>query len=121
MQQNNNIESVQFGGLWKMLLGAVAALPRVYLLFDALDELAVEKYIFLQRLLELAQTESKSIKLLMTSRPLPYLQKLLTGPHEVSLRLSGYKVEQDLIRYTSHRMANHKDGMVSVLTTNIRR
>lgn len=62
---------------WEALLAAVSTVPKVYVVFDALDELAVEVDNFLRCLLELGQNKPNSIKLLMTSRPVSRLQTVL--------------------------------------------
>jgi len=100
--------------LCRILLSALSTVPKVYVLLDALDELAVEKDDFLRCLLELGQKKPSSIKLILTSRPLPHLQTVLKGSFLANLRLTGRKVEEDIAKYITYRMANQQER---VLTT----
>ena len=112
IEQHPVVGNVPFHELWRILLQALSAVPRVYVLLDALDELAVEEDGFLRCLLELGQI-SDSIKLLMTSRPLPHLQTVLKGPFLVNIRLAGRRVENDIATYITHRMAMQKQKVLT--------
>ena len=114
IEQHPVIETVPFHELWRMFLATLSTVPRVYVLFDALDELAVEDGDFLQCLLELGQKRPDSIKLIITSRPLSSLQVVLKGPFLANLRLSGRMVEKDIATYITHRIA---DQQIRDLTT----
>jgi hypothetical protein len=114
MGQNSNIENVMFLTLWKAFVSAISASSKVYLIFDALDELAVEQDNFLQCLLDLGQKWSKCVKLLLTSRPMSHLQKSLDSPAIVSLRLAGRMVEQDIGTYISYRLATSPGRVLTI-------
>lgn len=109
MEQEPIVGKLPLHELWKTLVSALSTVPKVYFLFDALDELAVEKDNFLQYLPELGQKKPSSIKLILTSRPEPHLQAVLKGPFLANLRLTGHKVEKDIATYITHRMVNEKE------------
>lgn len=96
IKQHPVVGNVPFHELWRMLLSALSTVPKIYVLLDALDELAVEKGDFLNALLELGRLRPDSIKLVMTSRPLPHLQMGLKGSFLVKIRLTGNRVEKDI-------------------------
>src|SRR6266498_1352566 len=104
MEQHPEVEHVPFHELWRTLITVLPTIAKVYVVFDALDELAVEQDKFLDNLLDLGQKKPQSIKLIITSRPLPHLQKVLKGPSLVDLRLVGRMVERDVATYITHRM-----------------
>ncbi|RFU23819.1 hypothetical protein B7463_g12519, partial [Scytalidium lignicola] len=100
--------------LWRILLAGLSTVPRVYLVFDALDELAIDEDGFLQCLVDLAQMKPDSIKLIMTSRPLPHLQTALKGPFITNVRLSGHRVEKDINVYITHRLSTQRERSLSM-------
>lgn len=109
VEQHPLVWNVPFHELWRILLSALSTVPKVCVLFDALDEHAVEEDNFLECLLELGQKRPDSIKLIMTSRPLAHLQMVLKGPFLASIRLSGSRVERDIATYITHRIANQQE------------
>lgn len=71
-------KDIAFSELWQTLLGALQLFERIYCIVDALDELDHEHtQPLLQRLVALGNVRPGAIKLLMTSRPLPQIQKVL--------------------------------------------
>jgi ankyrin repeat protein len=113
MEQEPAVGKLPVHGLWKILLSALSTVPKVYILLDALDELAVEEDGFLQCLLELGQKMPSSIKLILTSRPQPHLQTVLKGSFLANLRLTGRMVEKDIATYITHRMANQRERILT--------
>jgi ankyrin repeat protein len=113
IKQHPDVSRTPFHELWKILLLALTTVPKVYLLFDALDELAVEEGDFLRCLLELGQQKSASIKLLITSRALPYLQDALSDPSIAIVRLTGRKVNRDIAIYIMHRIVQQHERILT--------
>ncbi|OJJ03051.1 hypothetical protein ASPVEDRAFT_889539 [Aspergillus versicolor CBS 583.65] len=97
-------EYTPFQELWRAFLFALSTLPRAYVVFDALDELAVEENGFLPLLLELAQMSPRSIKLIITSRPVSHLVDGLRGPSLGLIRLTKRAVEGDIGTYIDQRL-----------------
>jgi hypothetical protein len=114
IEQHPVVSNAPFHELWKILLSALSTVPKVYVLFDALDELAVEEDDFIQCLLQLGQRRPESIKLAMTSRPLPYLQTSLKGSFLMNIRLTGSRVENDIATYINHRMTIQQERILTV-------
>ncbi|KAJ5619208.1 hypothetical protein N7510_003192 [Penicillium lagena] len=109
-QQHSAVEGAPFEELWRSLLFALSTLPMVYLVFDALDELDTEQCGFFQCPYELGQQKPESIKLIMTSRPIPLLQNALRGAHIVRIRLEGGDIENDIATYLSQRLTNKQQS-----------
>ncbi|KAK2759133.1 hypothetical protein FQN54_003232 [Arachnomyces sp. PD_36] len=107
-KQNSSIEYVSFQELWRAFLFALSTLPRAYVVFDALDELAVEQNGFLALLLELAQMSPQSIKLIITSRPVSHLVNALRGPSLGLIRLKKRDVESDIATYIDQRLVKQE-------------
>jgi ankyrin repeat protein len=114
MEQHPEVEHVPFHELWKTLISVLTTIPKVYVVFDALDELAVEKDKVLDNLLDLGQKKPQSIKLIITSRPLLHLQTVLKGPFLVDLRLRGRMVERDIATYITHRITYQQERNLTV-------
>ncbi|KAL4905611.1 hypothetical protein BDW74DRAFT_185125 [Aspergillus multicolor] len=98
------IEDVPFHELWSAFSMVISALPRVYIVIDALDELAVEENDFLSLLLALSGQKPASIKLVTTGRPVPHLQNVLRGPSLSVIRLTERAVQADIATYVAHRL-----------------
>ena len=108
------VGGVPFSGLWRVLLFGLSTVPKIYLVFDALDELSTEEDEFLKCLADLGGKSPESIKLVMTSRPLPYLQAVLKGSFLTNVRLSGRRIEKDIHTYISHRLACQQERSLTV-------
>ena len=111
LAQHTNVDSVPFHELWNLFLFGLDTVPKVYVLFDALDELAVENDGFLQLLQKLGQQSPESAKLIITSRPEAHLQTALKGSFQNRIRLTGAMVDQDIATYIAHRVASQRDNL----------
>jgi ankyrin repeat protein len=109
MGQHPEIGQVPCHELWRTIMSVLPTFPKVYVVLDALDELAVEQHCFLENLLELSKKKPQTIKVIVTSRPLPHLQKKFVGRNVVSLRLSGRFVQEDVARYITHRLTSQQE------------
>ncbi|KAL4922034.1 ankyrin repeat-containing domain protein [Aspergillus aurantiobrunneus] len=108
-KQNSSIEYCPFQELWQAFLLGLSTLTRAYIVFDALDELAVEENDFLPLLLDLAQLSPPSIKLIITSRPVPHLLDVLRGPSLALIRLTRRAVESDIATYIEQRLSQQEE------------
>ncbi|KAK1142054.1 hypothetical protein N8T08_008260 [Aspergillus melleus] len=102
--KNRGVQEVPFGGIWKCLSSALAAMPKVYCVVDALDEMESGHDHFLQDLLNLGRNSPKSIKLILTSRQVPHLEKHLGGSCLLDLRLDRRNVDRDIAIYITQRL-----------------
>ncbi len=107
-KQRSSSECTPSQELWQAFLFALSTLPRAYVVFDALDELAVEQNDFLPLLSELAQMGPKSTKLIITSRPVPHLVDGLRGPPFGLIRLTKRAVESDIGTYIEQRLVQQE-------------
>lgn len=101
--QNPNVGTVPFSEIWECLSSALAAMPKVYCVVDALDEMEPGHGQFLHDLLNLGRKSPKSIKLILTSRQLPHLEKHLGGSCLLDLRLDRRNVDRDIAIYITQR------------------
>ena len=99
------IETISFDDLWKTLIGALCMLPKVYCVADALDEMDMGNERFLQQLLDLGRHKTSSIKVLMTSRLVPRIEKVLKHSTVVHLSLFESAVNADIMHYVRTRLA----------------
>ncbi|KAH8429780.1 uncharacterized protein LDX57_007452 [Aspergillus melleus] len=102
--KNRDVEAVPFSEIWKCLSSALVAMPKVYCVVDALDEMESGHDQFLQDLLNFGRESPKSIKLILTSRQLPHLEKHLGGSCLLDLRLDRRNVDRDIAMYITQRL-----------------
>ncbi|KAL5350008.1 hypothetical protein ACLOAV_005044 [Pseudogymnoascus australis] len=100
-------ESVAATDLWLHLRAAITHLPRAYLVVDALDEMdrGESMKIFLQKLAELGQWRPSQVKIIITSRPVQYVEGLLHLTKALHLRLEERQVDVDIAAYVQHQLA----------------
>ncbi|KAB8265038.1 ankyrin repeat-containing domain protein [Aspergillus pseudonomiae] len=108
------VDSVPFHELWNLFLFGIDTVPKVYVILDALDELAIENDGFLQSLQKLGQRSPESTKLIITSRPEAHLQTALKCTFQNRIRLTGAMIEQDIATYIAHRLGNQQDNSAVV-------
>jgi hypothetical protein len=78
----------------------------VYCIVDALDEMDDADFDgMVQKLVALGTTASGKVKVMMTSRPLPKIEKALASPDIIHLRLDPEVLSPDVARYVNTRMA----------------
>lgn len=94
--------------LWQHLRTALSHLSRAYLVVDALDEMdqGSDASTFLQHLSELANYRPSRIKIIMTSRPVASIDRLLPSKSMLRLRLDEENVDQDISTYVKARLAD---------------
>ncbi|KAL3472288.1 ankyrin repeat-containing domain protein [Aspergillus californicus] len=104
-ENQRNVEDISFNELWQLLLDCFSFLGKVYCVVDALDELDSEQTDdFLRRLVHLGRTRPGSVKILMTSRPLPQIQKVLNTPSVLQVRLEDRQTNKDISLFIQHRL-----------------
>lgn len=114
MEDDQRLDDISTDEFWHILLHAVAFIPRLYCVVDALDEMDISKLAFLDRLVELGKQQHSVIKVLMTSRPLPRIESILRTPSilQISIlqiRLQQNMVDTDISIYANHRLQEHAD------------
>ena len=99
-----DIDSVRLDELWDELCMALEGLPRVYCFADALDEMNDGNDQFIRQLEELGQRRPGSIKVFLTSRPIPHIESILRSPKILTGRLEQTMIYPDIVKYVETRM-----------------
>jgi ankyrin repeat protein len=110
LSQEHAVRGNELGLVWPALVEALkddtGAKPRVFCVVDALDEMDDEDFEgMVGRLVALGTTESAKVRVLMTSRPLPHIERALGHPGVMRLRLDPALLSPDVARYIDARMA----------------
>jgi len=109
MDDRRALDNISTNEFWQDLVRALVFLPKVYCIVDALDEMDIDQEEFLKNLVALGKRKPSTIKLLMTSRPLPRIESFLKDPSILQVRLGQVKVDKDIALYVSHRLQNRAD------------
>jgi hypothetical protein len=105
MDSHASIEQVRFQELWQALLSALCEMPEAYVVIDGLDEIQTGADDLFAGLVDLAKIKPITVKAIVSSRPLPQLEAILTGPFLVGLRLRGTVLAKDISKYVTHRLS----------------
>jgi hypothetical protein len=104
MKKQGDIKGLSYEELWKVFEASLGAMPKVYCIADALDEMETGNEKFIRQLLNLGFRKPESIKVLMTSRLLARVQNYLKDPAPSSIRLDRPFVNQDIAFYARSRL-----------------
>ena len=102
---NRELESLGIDQLWKHLKTALAHLPRVYLVADALDEMDRGNDEFLKALARLGLWRPGQVKVLITSRPVATVEAPLREFTALRIRLEEQLVDSDIATFVQHTLA----------------
>ncbi|KAL8656814.1 MAG: hypothetical protein Q9226_002552 [Calogaya cf. arnoldii] len=105
IEQTSSRESVSFEDLWKCLCSAIVIFPKIYCVADALDEMESGNDWFLHRLVELGRLKPSTMKLVMTSRQAPHIEKIFREPMVLSINLDRTLIDQDIATYIHHLLS----------------
>ena len=105
LRNNRSLESVAFDELWDNLIAALSILPRVFCIADALDEMDMGNEAFMRQLIQLGNRCSSPVKVLMTSRPLPWIEKVLNAPSVLQIPLRLPLIDHDIAIYVESRLS----------------
>ncbi|KAL8860194.1 MAG: hypothetical protein Q9178_003458 [Gyalolechia marmorata] len=100
-------ESVTFKDLWTAFCLAAAASPKIYCVADALDEMEPGNEWFLLTLAELGQQKPSTLKLLLTSRQSPHIERVYKEPLVISVNLDRRLIDHDIVTYIHHLLSNN--------------
>lgn len=109
IDERRSLDSISSLELWQDLVSALSLLPKVYCIVDALDEMDIDQESFFKNLVDLGKNRPSSIKLLMTSRPLPRVEAILRDPSVLQIRLEESLVDKDIAVYVDHRLRNYPE------------
>jgi ankyrin repeat protein len=104
MDDRRALENITANEFWHDLVYALVSLPKVYCVVDALDEMDIDQDAFFEDLVDLGKRKPSTIKILMTSRPLPRIETYLKDPSVLQVRLEQWKVDEDIALYVQYRL-----------------
>ncbi|KAH6853304.1 hypothetical protein B0I37DRAFT_358941 [Chaetomium sp. MPI-CAGE-AT-0009] len=102
---NRELESLSADDLWKHLKTALAHMPRVYLVADALDEMGVGNDQCLKALGRLGMWRPGEVKVVITSRPVPSVETPLREFPALRIRLEEQLVDTDIATFVAHKLS----------------
>ncbi|KAK4150484.1 ankyrin-2 [Chaetomidium leptoderma] len=102
---SRKLESLGTDDLWKHLKTALAHMPRVYLIADALDEMSKGNDECLRALAKLGLWRPGQVKVLITSRPVNTVEAPLREFPALRIRLEERLVDTDIATYVEHCLA----------------
>lgn len=103
--KEGGVEQLALADLYQLLRTALQDMRKVYLVADALDELEQDNLEpFVTLIDELGQCRPLEIKLIVTSRPLAVVDKLVRGIKVLDVRLDKQFIESDISKYIWHRI-----------------
>ncbi|CAG9998801.1 unnamed protein product [Clonostachys byssicola] len=112
VDKRQSLSNVPMATMWQEIKSAVAYIPKVYCVVDALDEMDSNQDAFLQALAELGRWRSSRLKIIITSRPVPKVERPLRQESILHIRLDEKHVDEDIANYVAH----HLDKTSKVLT-----
>ncbi|KAL2688929.1 hypothetical protein Neosp_002979 [[Neocosmospora] mangrovei] len=100
-----SVDSLSTLELWHLLRLALKSIPKAYCVVDALDEMdqsALEP--FLQFLDQLGKIHPGRLKLVITSRPIATIERIMRNLRLLDIRLGKDLVNHDISTYLHHRL-----------------
>ncbi|PTD06270.1 Ankyrin-3 [Fusarium culmorum] len=100
-----SVEDLTMSELWHLLRLALRSIGKAYCVVDALDEMDHEfMEHFLQVLDQLGNIHPDRVKLIITSRPITTIEKIVRNLRLLDIRLGKDKVDPDILKYLHHRL-----------------
>jgi len=81
-------------------------MPRCYCVLDAIDEIKMGNESFMRDLIELGQVKPATLKILITSRPLPYIENIFGDQRVLRISLRPSSLDADIAIYVKNRLAS---------------
>ncbi|RBR24477.1 uncharacterized protein FIESC28_02673 [Fusarium coffeatum] len=107
-----SVDRLTVTDLWHLLKLALRSIPRAYFVVDALDEMDQDVFQdFLHLLDQLGNSNSGRVKLIITSRPIPLIERTVRNIKVLDIRLNNDQVSPDILKYLRHRV----DGVFPTL------
>ncbi|RBQ74046.1 hypothetical protein FVER14953_20389 [Fusarium verticillioides] len=102
IDESRDLDSISVDELWRYLRTALASVPRVYCVADALDEMDHGNSEFINHLAELAHWKPSSVKVLLTSRPTSGVEAAMRGTSFLHIRMDEKAVDVDISSYVRY-------------------
>ncbi|KAJ5263971.1 hypothetical protein N7478_011576 [Penicillium angulare] len=112
MQKHYTVASVPFENLWKSFITCLGSIKQpVFCVVDALDEMkrGKESDQFLDDFLN--RKTPDTVKVLLTSRQVPHVERHMNGACLVDLRLDRRNVDRDIAVYLTQRLEDSQLGI----------
>ena len=107
MEKSPNQQDVSFDELWYCLRAAAIAIPRLYCIADALDEMEPGHAAFLDKLVLLGRVNPTSLKVVATSRKSPHIEAVFKELATINLALDPRLIRQDIVTFIYHCLSHH--------------
>ena len=107
LERSISHESVTFEDLWTPFVQAAVAFPKIYCVADALDEMEPGNDWILHRLAELGRQTPSTLKMLLTSRQSPHIEKVYKEPLVLSINLDRRLIDHDIATYIHHLLSDN--------------
>ncbi|KAF9767657.1 hypothetical protein IL306_015141, partial [Fusarium sp. DS 682] len=102
VDEGRSLDSISINELWRHLKTALASIPRVYCVADALDEMDDGNSEFISQLAELGHWKPSCVKVLLTSRPTANVEAAMRGMKSLDLRMEEKLVDIDISIYVRY-------------------
>ncbi|CAI6029865.1 unnamed protein product [Clonostachys chloroleuca] len=106
IDRNRGIDDVSENDMWGELKLALGALPKVFCVVDALDEMDKGNDEFLKALAILGRWRPSNVKVIVTSRPVPAVERPLQQIPMLHIRLDESHVDVDIATYVDYCLKN---------------
>jgi hypothetical protein len=102
------LESIFAVDLWLDLRMALRQVSKAFIVIDALDEMdsGDEMQSFLESIAELGRWRPEHTKLIVTSRPVAYVEVSLRKSNAINIRLLEKLVDSDITTFVAHRLSS---------------
>jgi len=104
LSRESCVEGLEMTKLWDTLVGALERIDKVYCVADALDEMDDQHATFVEKLRELGMRKPETIKVLLTSRPVPRIEAQLRDTAVEAVRLDPVQIYPDIVAYVDSRL-----------------
>ncbi|CCT61712.1 uncharacterized protein FFUJ_01804 [Fusarium fujikuroi IMI 58289] len=102
VDEGRDLDSISIDELWRHLRTALACVPKVYCVADALDEMDHGNSEFINQLAELGDWKPSSVKVLLTSRPTSGVEAAMRGTRFLHIRMDEKAVDVDISSYVGY-------------------
>ncbi|VUC29092.1 unnamed protein product [Clonostachys rosea] len=106
IDKSRKVDEVSMNDLWGELKLALGSLPRLFCVVDALDEMDKGNDEFLKALADLGRWRPSNVKVIVTSRPVPAVEKPLQQIPMLHIRLDESHVDVDIATYVDYCLKN---------------
>lgn len=100
------VDRIETTKLWDALVRAMDGIEKVFCVADALDEMDDQHASFIDKLKQLGARKPGSIKVMLTSRPIPRIENQLRHPTVESVKLEPARIYPDIVSYISTRLSS---------------